>query len=258
MSAAWLRSIRNQRWTWILPLALVVINTAIFAFYQLVYAGEVEALRRRFERENETLEQRLAQRTRLASYLERVQTSRGGINTLYLDDFKTAPERLTATLAEIERLAQRAGIDPPAFSYPSAAVEGVELRELGINFAVEGTYEQLRRFINLLEVSDQFLILRAVSLNRSGDAQATSPRVSITLQAATLFITDALAARTRAARAAQDAGAREPAASRDTPPASPVDPHVETGSEVEDGPPAPGPSGEDGEASASEQNAEAT
>ncbi len=227
MNQPWLRTLRNRPLTWGLPLALLVVNLLVFSFYQVAYAGKVEALRSRFESDNEDLRKLSAQRREIEDYLSRVRTGRGDIHSLYLDHFQTADQRLTATLEEIESLGSAAGLNPTAFTYPLEELEELKLREMGITFGVEGTYEQLRRFINLLELSDQFMILRSISLNRAGKTGSPNPRLSVSLSAATLFVTDELAKATRAARAAEQTAANsEP--DRDASPTSSVDPVADT------------------------------
>lgn len=227
MNQPWLRALRNRPLTWGLPLALLVVNLLIFSFYQVAYAGKVEALRTRFESDNEDLRTLTGKRQEIEDYLSRVRTGRGDIHSLYLDHFQTADQRLTATLEEIESLGSAAGLNPSAFTYPIEELEDLQLREMGITFGVEGTYEQLRRFINLLELSDQFMILRSISLNRAGNTTSTNPRLSVSLSAATLFLTDDLAMKTRAARAAEQAEASA-ATERDVSPASSVEPLADT------------------------------
>lgn len=226
MNGGWQRLLRNHPWTWGPALGVLVISLAIFIFYQIAYAGRVEALQRRFDSERAELEKRSAQRQELASYLERVRASRGGISELYLDYFKTPADRLTAVLGEIQKLARAAGLDPPSFSYPYEAVGDFELREMGINFQVAGTYEQLRRFINLIELTDQFLTLRAVKLTSVSGPSGASPQLGISLSASTVFVSEALADSASRARA----GGVQGTPARDEAPASDVD----QGAEKED------------------------
>lgn len=228
MNNDWQRLLRNHPWTWGLPLGLLVVSLAFFLFYQVAYAGRVEALQDRFESEQAELEQRTAHRRELASYLDRAKASRGGIRSLYLDHFQTAAERQTTVHAEMLKLASAAGLEPSSLSFPADPIGDFELRQMGINFRVDGTYEQLRNFINLLELSDQFLTLRQVTLNSSG--RGASPRLSITISASTVFVTRALARRAAAARAREN-GATE----SDEPTASTVDPGADTSDEEADG-----------------------
>ena len=57
-----------------------------------------------------------------------------------------------------------------------------------VNFGVTGTYDQLRTFINFLELTDQFLTLESVNLG--GGAAERDPRLRIRLSLATYFVRD--------------------------------------------------------------------
>ena len=77
------------------------------------------------------------------------------------------------------------GLDRDVF-----AEQGLIQRE--IQFSVEGTYRQLRTFINFLELTDQFLTLRGVALSEGG-----ADRLSIRLQLSTVFAAGAAEASDR-------------------------------------------------------------
>ena len=82
--------------------------------------------------------------------------------------------------AEVKDLAKRAGLAPRSITYPEEQIQQYGLIKRSFIFSVEGTYADLRTFINLLELSDSFLTLEDASLaeegrheggNRSGSAQ---------------------------------------------------------------------------------------
>jgi hypothetical protein len=60
---------------------------------------------------------------------------------------------------------------------------GVGIAVVTINFTAQGTYQQLRRLINRLETSNQFVIIDAISLG-SGSA---SENLTLTVRLKTLF-----------------------------------------------------------------------
>jgi hypothetical protein len=62
--------------------------------------------------------------------------------------------------------------------------------EVSITFSVDASYDQIRRMINLLELSQQFVIIEEVSLNSGGDK-------SLNLRLKTLFRDEAPAAANR-------------------------------------------------------------
>ena len=54
---------------------------------------------------------------------------------------------------------------------------------VGIVFMVQGDYQQVRRLINLLELSDQFVIIDAIALAGSPN----DPKLTLNLQLKTVF-----------------------------------------------------------------------
>lgn len=192
--AAW----RARPWLWGLALGFLLLNLGLFMFYRVAYAGQVEVLQDRFNAENESYQQLREQRETLEGYLDRVKDSSDGISELYLNHFETEAERFTRASAELKRLARTAGLDPSSFNYASQDLGEMELRRLGITFSVEGTYDQVRRFINFLEIGEQFFILEQMTVNASSDRGQADPRLSINVSVSTVFASDGLARRTAA------------------------------------------------------------
>lgn len=206
----------SKPWLWAVPLLFLLVNLGVFIFYRVAYAGQVELLQGSFAQQESTLAKLTAFREEMSADLDRVRDSRNGIAELYLQHFDTEADRFTAMRSEIIRLAKDAGLDPSNYSYPASTLEELELRQRGVNFTVEGSYSQLRTFLNLLEVTDHFMILESVTLNASGGAVGgRDPKLSIKLAMETIFSSDALARRTAAAEARRAAQQVAPAAAGD-------------------------------------------
>lgn len=177
---------------WLLPAVLLLIVIGLFAFYQYAYAGQVEALESRFEAASATLDDLRTQRETVESYLSRLQRNDVGVEVLYHDHFATESQRFTRAIATVKALAERAGLRPDAFNYPDETLDEFELIERKISFQVSGRYDQLRTFINLLELSDQFLILEQIGLGGNNNARAVvgDPNLGINFGLSTVFSTD--------------------------------------------------------------------
>jgi Tfp pilus assembly protein PilO len=190
---AWRRSLV----LWGIPLAFCLLNLLILGFYSSFYAGEVE----RLEQRNRDIGQQLAdldeQSRQIEAVLGRIETQRLGIQRLYREYFATEAERFTEAIGEVKKLARDAGLNPTAFSYPQRVLAQEGLIQRQIQFSVEGTYQQLRTFINFLELTEQFLTLNSVSLAEGGPN-----RLSIRVQVSTVFAADAPARRATEAEAA--------------------------------------------------------
>src|SRR5205085_2489395 len=107
---------------------------------------------------------------------------------IYDDEWSTQNARLTPFIGEVMRLVTLSQLVPKSYSFagtPSKGVAktaGANAVEVSIAFPVEGTYQQIRRLINLLEVSDQFIIVDQVTLgSENGD------KLNVTVRVKTLF-----------------------------------------------------------------------
>jgi len=156
----------------LIVLAVLLVANAIFFFtYRVQYEARLKALDARLQQSEDGLQRarnkRLQAEQAVASY-RKVQTD---LQMLYNSSWATEPERLTRLYAEIKRLAAASGIVmPKTFSF--ARTEDKEMQKTGgigtvtvtISFTAQGTYQQLRRLINRLELSNQFVILDAINL----------------------------------------------------------------------------------------------
>ena len=172
---------RDNPRAWGLPLALLLLGVAVLVGYQLAFADRVGAIRAAVERESGELTRLRSQRQQLEQLVARAERSRGGIRELYELRFATESERLTELIREVKELAERAGLRPTNFNYPDRSLEDYGLIERSIVFSVQGTYRELRQFVNFLELSESFIILRSITV-RGG-----SNELNLALQLATLF-----------------------------------------------------------------------
>jgi hypothetical protein len=65
-----------------------------------------------------------------------------------------------------------------------------------IDFTVSGTYPQVRKLVNLIELSDQFIIIDSIGIN-GGDGQT----LTLNLALRTLFRGDAVKPKSQRSRA---------------------------------------------------------
>ncbi len=178
---------RQNVWWWAPALVFFVVNIGLLSAYRLVYAGRVQALEGRIE----SREQELAELSRRAraqgQLLARVSENQELLEGFYTEGLARESQRLTAIIAEVKSLGAKVGLRPTSLSYPEETIDEFGLIRRSIAFGVEGDYVQLRRFINLLELSDSFLILEEVALSDSGSGQ----RLRIALRVSTLFVGEA-------------------------------------------------------------------
>ena len=180
---------RERLWLWLPALIFFLLNVGLLVYYRASGIGaEVGLLEQRINAATQSEQRLLGQRDRLEGLVRKVESNRIRVVELYDDRLATQEERLTAVLAEVRRLATRAGMAPSAVSYPQQSIEDYGLIETSFVFNVEGTYADLRRFINSLELTPTFLTLERISL--SGDGGSSASRLSIALRISTLFAAD--------------------------------------------------------------------
>jgi len=173
---------RHRVWVWLPALLFFVLNVALFSTYRLVVAGRLLAARQELKSKEATLAHLQHESATRNRRVVAARTTADRMRQLYQDRFSTQSRRFTAVTAEIRDLARRAGLEPSAMSYPTEEIEDYGLVKRNFTFSVQGTYQNLRQFINLLELTPSFVTLEQVSL--SGEDGA---RLGIRLNLSTLF-----------------------------------------------------------------------
>lgn len=175
---------RSKLWWWLPPLVFLGANLMLLFAYRLVYAGQSQLRQTRIERSRSELAHTRARRQQEERDLERLRAGRAAVDAFYTERLASENERLTAILAEVRDLASRAGLRPDSFRYGKEEIEAHGLLRRSIDFSVTGSYLQFRRLVNLLELSDSFLVLEEVSLRGSDDS---GEELRISLRLSTLF-----------------------------------------------------------------------
>ena len=196
---------RLRLWVWLPALLFFLANAVAFSIYRFGYADRVQSLEADLGEAQEQLQPQSLRRKELERLIQRAGAADAAVRQLYDERFSTRSERLTRVTAEVKSLARKAGLNPRQLSYPEEAIEDYGLVKRSFVFAVEGTYLELRQFINLMELSDSFLTLEAVTLSESGGD--TGPELRMNLKISTLFGQEGGAEEIGAARrtAARDA-----------------------------------------------------
>src|SRR4029077_4618534 len=176
---------RLRPWVWTPALLFFLANAAAFTVFWLGYAGDVQSLRGELESEKKQLQTQQADRLKREARLKSAKDNRDRIQQLYDQRFSTQRQRLTGIRAEVRKLASQAGLEPPSVAFPENPIEAYGLVKREFVFTVQGTYPELRKFINLLETSGSFLILEEIGLNQGADKSGDDLRISLKL--ATLF-----------------------------------------------------------------------
>lgn len=155
---------RQRVWVWSVALGFLLANCFGLLIYKVGYSDRVKTLRGEVAEQNKELADARAQFAQQNDLLRQARVNRQGILRLYDDNFSTRRRRLTGVTAEVRMLASRAGLTPRSINYPEEQIQQYGLIKRSFIFSVEGRYADLRKFINLLELSDSFLTLESISL----------------------------------------------------------------------------------------------
>ncbi len=175
---------RQRLWVWVPALVFFLANAGGFAVYKLGYAGRVESLQERLDQQKRQRQELTAQQRNMQAMIARVRTNEQQVQQLYAERLSTRSRRLTGITSEVKELARKSGLVPRAISYPEEDIEKFGLVKRSSDFSVQGTYAELRQFINLLELSRSFLSIDEVTL--TGD-NTEGPELTISLSLSTLF-----------------------------------------------------------------------
>lgn len=179
---------RNRLGIWLPALGFFVLNMGALIVYLAVFSGEAAVYRGQVEAAEANLARLTAERRALGTALEEIDETRAGIRALYEEIFATERQRLTAAIREVRQMAREANLEPRQTTYPEEVLEDYGLQERSFVFSVTGTYFDLRKLINSLELSESFLTLEEVAL--TGDPGGGGGReLGIQLRLSTLFAT---------------------------------------------------------------------
>lgn len=171
---------RERRVLLIVLGVLLLANFVFFFTYRVQYQSRLQSLDDRLAQAEGQLEQARTARIRAEQTYRSYKQIETDVDRIYNQHWATQSERLTAMIAEVKRLTVASSLVPTTITFnqsnvlvKKAAVSAtrrvkrasIGATEVGITFGVQGTYEQVRRLINLLELSHQFVIISQISLS---------------------------------------------------------------------------------------------
>ena len=192
---------REKRTLLIILGLLLLGNVVFFLTYRVQYQTRLDEMDQRLAQAEEQLEKSKETRLDAEAAIGSYRKVERDVETVLDRHWSTQPQRLTMLIAEVKRLAEASNAVPKTYTFANSesvravqrgarsAKKDIGAREVTINFSVEASYDQVRRMINLLELSEQFVIIEKIALN-SGEES----RLTLTLQLKTLFRDDELAA----------------------------------------------------------------
>jgi Tfp pilus assembly protein PilO len=171
---------RQRLWVWATALAFVALNGIGLLVYLFAYSDRVKTLEVDLRDQGKRQAEVHAAHLHSEDLLRQARVNRERILQLYDEHFSTRRRRLTGVTAEVKDLASRAGLVPRSITYPEEQIQQYGLIKRSFIFAVDGTYADLRKFINLLELSDSFLTLEDISLAEEARRREGANRTGFT------------------------------------------------------------------------------
>jgi Tfp pilus assembly protein PilO len=176
---------REKKWLLVGLGAFLLANLLYFVTYRIRYEQRVADLDQRLEEAQDQLQKRRNGRAAAEQELLAYQDAVKDIDVVYGDWWSTSEQRLAPLIIEIRQLAARSQLTLRAINYDHTQQKNeLGANFFGISFAVQGTYSQIRRLINLIELSRQFVIIDEISL--SGDPTGSNV-LQMNLRLKTLF-----------------------------------------------------------------------
>jgi hypothetical protein len=183
----------------LLVLGLLLLgNVVFFLTYRVQYQSRLDEMTARLDQAGDQLDRTRRARAEAELALQAYRKVERDVQLVYDETWSTQPKRLTALIAEVKRLAVASNAVPQTLSFARQEAEDkrvarrtkdVGAREVSIGFSVEANYQQVRRMINLLELSNQFVIIDKIAL-----AQGEGDQLTLNLRIKTLFRDEAAAA----------------------------------------------------------------
>ena len=171
---------REKRILLIILGLLLAANLVFFFTYRVQYQSRLQELDDRLAQAEGQLEQARTARIRAEQTYRGYKQVETDVDRIYNEQWATQHERLTAMIAEVKRLTVASSLVPTTIGFNQSTIDvkkaqalpggprrgrrSIGATEVDITFGVSGTYEQVRRLINLLELSRQFVIIKQIGL----------------------------------------------------------------------------------------------
>jgi Tfp pilus assembly protein PilO len=169
---------------------LLAANIVAAYFVIRPFGGSAEELRRQAAQLNTELRQSQGVLNRTRALVSKIETGRGEGDQFMSGYFLPRRSAYSTVMGELNSLASQAKVTPKESAFIIEPVEGsdtVEMMQVSANY--EGGYQDLIRFVNLLDKSERLLVVE--SLNAT--PQQGGSRLSVMLKLDTFVKEDAAA-----------------------------------------------------------------
>lgn len=184
----WRRVLTERRVVVVPLLTALVINALVSALALLPLSRSVAG----DETRAGDVKLALAEAQRMARVAGDTRTSqtRAGeeLGKFYADVLpSTLADARSALYLELLRLAGETGVQHESSIFEPEPVEDSTLQRIRTDVSLTGEYQGIRRFLYLLETSEEFLIVESVKLGSSGQMQGRGGSIEVVLSVATYY-----------------------------------------------------------------------
>ena len=170
---------------------IVMLLAALAALNVVFYVGLVEPKVREYQSLTEAreplgkLSERQTQVEKHEAFRQAIGQAESDLRDLRENVLSTRNQRLVEVEEELERLCSQFGIDLNSVGFDNDLLLDEELDRFVMNVPLEGNYASLRKFLQAVEKSDEFLVVERVSLARGKEGGRT---LSLNINLATYFV----------------------------------------------------------------------
>ena len=180
--SAWVR----LWFVWLIPALLVAANGVWLFGLRATVLGRGSLLAKQRDAVAAEVGKLAAQRATLAAAQQSLDALEGNLGAMRREQLGSMRERLVSFLVDITKRSHAAGLRPERINYAAEADAKTGMVHFSAIFGLSGTYEELRRCVNLLESSPQFVVVERLMV-RSDDG-ADSLAVNVQLSVGTYFV----------------------------------------------------------------------
>jgi hypothetical protein len=103
----------------------------------------------------------------LSDRLEKIKITNESIKKFYINELKNRTEGIVGLRKELAELLKQINIFKIDINYSNTPIEKYNLHEVSVILPIEGNYINIRKFINLIENSKNFMVINGISLAES-------------------------------------------------------------------------------------------
>ena len=202
------RSIDAAQWIRAIGMVLVCLAALNLGFWLLFTRPQVresERLAVGTDPQRRALLERRAEVEKQEQFLAQLERAEADLKRLRSELLATRDTRMIGVQLEVAELCERFGIDWDSVSIDNELLVDEELDRLVMTVPLEGGYANLRRFLQAVEASDEFLVVEQVGLSEAHDGGVM---LELNVALATYFDSPELRERNRTERAGRPAGRR--------------------------------------------------